>query len=159
MNNKNKIKPVPKNLLPAAFEFSMGPDIANNYYVTWLPDLQMIELRIDGYVNFVDESAESNNPYIKRVKVSASQWRVFWAVLEHIKAWGWGPQYSNVYILDGSSWGLNIKYRGKKLKSQGCNAVPGYDDQSIETNDSFILLIAALNMLLGGDYIPENVLP
>jgi len=156
MNMKNNIKTVPKSLLPTVFEFSIGPDICHNYHVTWLPDHEMLELRLMGFGNIGEIDPGSDDPYLKHVKVTASQWRVFWAMLNYIKAWSWEQSYWNADVLDGTSWRLKIKYRSKNLESHGTNAYPESEELDLKSDSSFELFIDALNILLGDDYIPEK---
>lgn len=156
MDNQDNIKSAPKSLLPTTFEFSINIDGAFTYRVSWLPDIQMLELRLDRFENILGKNEDPGNPPMKRAKVSESQWTVFWAIVNQVKVWNWDPKYSN-NMLDGASWSLNIKYRGQRIKTEGNNAFPGSKGSGFQADSDFGLFVAALNMLLGCDYLPQQI--
>jgi hypothetical protein len=133
-------KPIPKDLLPEVFEFSIGEHFYLNYPLRWLPDLQVLA---NGY-----------QPFAKHVKVSAAQWRIFWLTLNHVKVWRWDEVYSpDCIVCDGKSWNLKIKYRGKEIESSGSNAYPGSSRLGFDTKSQFGVFLDAVNILAGTDYI------
>lgn len=130
--------PVPKNLLPEVFEFSIDEPFDPGCPVRWLPDLQVLA---NGY-----------QPDARHVKVTAVKWRIFWHTLNHVGVWRWNQDYCDPTILDGTSWHLSIKYRGKEIKSSGSNAYPGSSELYFDTNSEFGLFLDAVNKLARTNY-------
>lgn len=90
------------------------------------------------------EYAVFGNGFKPRKKISISaddaKWKRFWETLDLINAWGWKKDYTQKGVLDGTSWGVEIVYAGRELKSGGCNAYPPKFDEFLK----------AVQELLGG---------
>jgi len=137
--------PVPKNLLPDLFEFTLQRSLVDKpreiqtTKFEWLSELQVLEL---DYGTIAIHS-----------KVSAEQWRIFWDVLGNIKLWKWKSSYNNPLLLDDYviTWDLKIKYNGIVLESAGYNAFPGDDSSDPEENEQFDKFVFAVRKLRGGD--------
>ena len=137
--------PVPKNLLPDLFEFTLQRSLVDKpreiqtTKFKWLSELQVLEL---DYGTIAIHS-----------KVSAEQWRIFWDVLSIIKLWKWKSSYINPLLLDDYviTWDLKIKYNGIVLESAGYNAFPGDDSSDPEENEQFDKFVFAVRKLRGVD--------
>ena len=137
--------PVPKNLLPDLFEFTLQRSLVDKpreiqtTKFEWLSELQVLEL---DYGTIAIHS-----------KVSAEQWRIFWDVLGIIKLWKWKSSYINPLLLDDYviTWDLKIKYNGIVLESAGYNAFPGDDSSDPEENEQFDKFVFAVRKLRGVD--------
>ena len=137
--------PVPKNLLPDLFEFTLQRSLVDKpreiqtTKFEWLSELQVLEL---DYGTIAIHS-----------KVSAEQWRIFWDVLSIIKLWKWKSSYINPLLLDDYviTWDLKIKYNGIVLESAGYNAFPGDDSSDPEENEQFDKFVFAVTKLRGVD--------
>jgi len=138
MDMDSNSKPIPNDLLPEVFEFSIGEALYIDCPVRWLPDLQVLAI---GY-----------QPDARHVKVTAAQWRVFWNTLNRVGVWRWNHEYCDPTILDGTSWHLSIKYNGKEINSIGSNAYPGSPEMYFDTNSEFGLFLDAVNKLAGTNY-------
>jgi hypothetical protein len=138
MDMDSNSKPIPKDLLPEVFEFSIGEALYIDCPVRWLPDLQVLAI---GYGSDA-----------KHVKVTDSQWRIFWLALNHVQVWRWDANYSDPFTLDGTSWNLKIKYRRKEIVSRGSNAYPESSGIDFSDNSQFSLFLDAVNMLAGTNY-------
>ncbi len=80
----------------------------------------------------------------KTVTPSPEDWLQFWEELEAAGAWNWKKSYEDeVRIMDGTSWGVEIKKPGRrKIDSGGSNAFPDEEE--------FKAFTKALSRLLGG---------
>jgi len=143
MDMDSNSKPIPNDLLPEVFEFSIGEALYIDCQVRWLPDLQVLAI---GY--------ESD---AKHVKVTAAQWRVFWITLNHAKVWRWDEEYSpDCIVCDGTSWNLKIKYRGKEIESSGSNAYPEASELDFSDNSQFGIFLAAVDVLAGTNFSDDS---
>jgi hypothetical protein len=110
--------------LPDAFEFGEGHAYMGREWVKWEHDKLVVGKRVadmKGKGEF-EETVEQLNP-------PREAWEQFWKRVDTLGVWQWKADYSSERssMPDGESWGLNLKYGVKQVKSKGYNAVPdGY---------------------------------
>jgi hypothetical protein len=89
-----------------------------------------------------------------RVIPTDEQWKEFWDTLDALRVWQWQPDYSNHDILDGTSWGIEIEYADRAVKSGGANGYPDADgkpgDKEGRKTKTFQAFSEAIKKLVGG---------
>jgi len=128
--------------LPARLHFDIGGFIAECHEVH-LQDGHLRYRRAPGAYAWSSETL--CNPDEK-------QWEEFWRAVDTAGAWDWARQYVNPGVCDGTQWSLNMKHKGRSVRSEGSNAYPGGAemDCDLPAAGSFAQFLHALRLLCGG---------
>jgi hypothetical protein len=113
-----------------------------------------VELRGKGlHYRVIKEGGEPNVE--KVVTPTEEQWESFWKEVENARLWSWSKEYYNYDVKDGTSWFVEISYRGRSIKSRGSNSYPSEGDVSnphpdAEYSQPFRAVLRGVRNLLGG---------
>lgn len=71
---------------------------------------------------------------------SHEEWAAFRAALDQINVWTWDREYTDLSVLDGTSWRIELSWGNQTVESSGANDYPrGFDD-----------FLDAITTLIGG---------
>lgn len=82
---------------------------------------------------------------------SHDDWQVFLQTLDDLDVWNWRSDYQNPGILDGTGWGVEIRWGSKTIVSAGSNSYP--ESKSLppgNVSSDFDRFLAAVSKLIGG---------
>ena len=147
-------KQLPSYYLPTEFTLNVGGFFLPSYSVELRGESLLYRIRdIDPETHAVRETSKVITP-------SASQWRRFWKAMDEVGLWRWQSEYANPDVADGTQWGLEVAFGGRRAKSSGSNAYPSdvatspdpsRPDASLpERSGVFEKYLSAVENLLGG---------
>ncbi len=131
------------DLLPLTFEVGIGGYGGSSFNVR-LEGLSGRYSFREAFLEWREAGEGFEEKDRKTVTPSPEDWLQFWEELEATGAWNWKKSYEDdVIIMDGTSWGVEIKKPGRrKIDSGGSNAFP--DEEEFKGFEK------ALRRLLGG---------
>lgn len=113
--------------MPVSLEISIGGFGGPNYQLTMADDV----LEYRGW----DCSTE---PVQEWIVPTVARWTAFRRKLDKMDVWRWRKHYeSELMILDGTQWNLELGYPDRSVQSSGSNAYP-------ENFESFLRAVRAL---------------
>ena len=115
---------------PVSLEVSIGGFGTSDYQVTMVNDV--LEYR----------SWDCSREAIQETIVpTVARWKAFRRKLDKMDVWSWRKHYeSELMILDGTQWDLELRYPDRVIRSSGSNAYP----------DNFNAFLRAVRALIGG---------
>jgi hypothetical protein len=115
---------------PVSLEVSSGGYGGPNYQLTMANDV----LEYRGWDC-------SSDPIQVTIVPTEARWRAFRRKLDKMDVWSWRERYeSELLILDGTQWELELCYPDRVIRSYGSNAYP----------DNFNAFLRAVRALIGG---------
>lgn len=86
---------------------------------------------------------------------SDDDWMLFWKAVQFLDVWSWKREYSpediGRRVVDGICWKVELKYDGRVMSSQGCNAYPAFESVQMTSTESerFDFLVHSIENLIG----------
>ncbi len=115
--------------IPARLIITIGGFGAPQHEVRWRR--QRLQFSIDTAHGTIEPSPEA--------------WKTFWAALDQIGVWGWGPRYDNPEICDGTQWEIDICDGVRSIRCFGSNQYPGGPDRDrAKPFQEFLAAVSAL---------------
>lgn len=148
-------KQSPGSYLPTRFTLSIGGFLSPSYSVELRGESLLYRVRgIDPDTRSIRETSTVVTP-------SAAEWRRFWRAMDEVDLWRWRSEYANPGVADGTQWGIEIAFAGRRADSSGSNAYPGGlatfpvpsepDSVLPEASEAFRTYLKAVEELLGGE--------
>jgi hypothetical protein len=77
------------------------------------------------------DRTKSEEDWIKAVVPTPMQWQEFWSICDAIDVWSWPFDISNINIIDGLEYVLELEVgdRAVRSKGQACDYQPGFSDK------------------------------
>jgi hypothetical protein len=94
-----------------------------------------------------------NRHKVAERRPTREDWLQFWHGLDKIGIKKWQEHYMNPDVLDGTSWDLEIVFRGQRIVSAGSNSYPGAHGPDYSRRSEFGRFITALEKLSGVEKI------
>lgn len=107
-----------------------------------------------GRLRYVARGADRSVKADTLIDPSPAQWKAFWQKLDSIGFWTWKAEYPNPNVVDGTWWGVDIRYGGRSVASKGDNNYPqgGGSNNDPEPSPDFQKFLSAVQDLIGGLY-------
>jgi hypothetical protein len=98
----------------------------------------------NGELSYTQIFDDREKAQVQVIVPDSKKWQRFWKRIDAIGVWNWDSRYENPYVMDGTSWLVDIMYNGKHVSSSGSNAYPGG-----EATKDFDLFLQAIRDLIG----------
>jgi hypothetical protein len=131
----------PKSAIPLKFSAYVGGFLGSSYSV---------EL-IGKSIKYEEISAGKTKKIM--IEPTEQQWMKFRQTLDALKVWHWKNSYWDSQVMDGTQWGISIKYSDKKLDVVASNSYPdanGQPSKNAEFTPTFKAYLAAVSELVRG---------
>ena len=83
---------------------------------------------------------------VRLIHPGEEDWVAFRQALDEIGVWEWRSDYTDPGILDGTNWGLEIRWGDRAISTGGSNGYPGGSYRS----RTFTAFLEAVSKLVGG---------